>query len=261
MRLQKEEKKNLPINIKPSKWLVCIGKKRERKKAIEERRLFRGLQIIPTTSFYDESHGHKPGENNWTKFGFDLHPQVSLAAGGLVLLFIVLSVVFQEQSGKFFQYFLDGIGNSFGWLYVLASNFFVIVMLLLAASNFGKLRIGGPDALPEFSTGSWYAMLISAGMGIGLMFWSVAEPVFHYIAPSPMFEVPDHILLGVVDLLVALCGNVHSAYFQRAHRAGIYTGRDDIPFTAFFSLDVGLRWIRAMAPNYRNGRHCQCRQQ
>ncbi|MDT8271777.1 MAG: BCCT family transporter [Desulfomonilia bacterium] len=151
--------------------------------------MFRGLQIIPTASYYDESHGHKPGENNWAGFGFDLHPQVFFAAGGLVLLFIVLTVIFREESAAFFQNILNGIGNTFGWLYILAANFFVIVMVLIASSDYGKIRIGGPDALPEFSTFSWYAMLISAGMGIGLMFWSVAEPVFHYMTPSPMFDV------------------------------------------------------------------------
>jgi choline/glycine/proline betaine transport protein len=114
---------------------------------------------------------------------------VSLAAGGLVLLFIVATVIFREQSASFFQHLLNGIGNTFGWLYILAANFFVIAMLLIAVSRYGRIRIGGPDALPEFSTFSWYAMLISAGMGIGLMFWSVAEPVFHYASPSPMFDV------------------------------------------------------------------------
>lgn len=85
---------------------------------------------------------------------------------------------------------LDGIGNPFGWLYILAANFFVIVTVLLAFSQYGKHRIGGPDALPEFSNICWYAMLISVGMGIGLMIWSVAEPIFHYMKPSPMFDVP-----------------------------------------------------------------------
>ncbi len=163
---------------------------KEKKKAINERRPFRGLQIIPTASYYDESHGRKPGENNWTGFGFDIHPQVSLTAGGLVLLFIVLTILYREQSAAFFQSMVDTIGNTFGWLYILAANFFVIVMILIAASDYGKIRVGGPDALPEFSTFAWYAMLISAGMGIGLMFWSVAEPIFHYMAPSPMFDVP-----------------------------------------------------------------------
>ncbi|VBB46391.1 conserved membrane hypothetical protein [uncultured Desulfatiglans sp.] len=163
---------------------------KQKEKAIHERRTFRGLQIIPTSSYYDDSRGHRPGENNWVGFGFDLHPQVSLVAGTLVLLFIVMTVIFREQAGAFFQSLLDGIGNTFGWLYILAANFFVIVMVLLAVSHYGKIRIGGPDALPEFSTFSWYSMLISAGMGIGLMFWSVAEPVFHYMTPSPMFDVP-----------------------------------------------------------------------
>lgn len=163
---------------------------KQAKKNIKERRTFRGLQIIPTSSYYDESEGHRPGENNWTGFGFDIHPQVSLAAGGLVLLFIVLTLVFREQAGIFFQTVLDGIGNTFGWLYILAANFFVLVMILIASSDYGKIRIGGPDALPEFSTVSWYAMLISAGMGIGLMFWSVGEPIFHFMTPSPMFDVP-----------------------------------------------------------------------
>ena len=162
---------------------------KQKRKAIKERRTFEGLQIVPTASFYDESHGHRPGENNWRGLGFDLHPQVSLAAGGLVLLFIVATVIFREQSASFFQHLLNGIGNTFGWLYILAANFFVIAMLMIAASRYGRIRIGGPDALPEFSTFSWYAMLISAGMGIGLMFWSVAEPVFHYANPSPMFDV------------------------------------------------------------------------
>ncbi len=184
----KEKRKELTYERKAIEMARAHWEK-QKEKAIKERQIFRGLQIVPTSSFYDESHGHKPGENNWTRFGFDLHPHVSLTAGGLVLLFIVLTVLFKDQSATLFQHLLDGIGNTFGWLYILAANFFVIAMLLIAASSYGKIRIGGPDALPEFSTFSWYAMLISAGMGIGLMFWSVAEPVFHYATPSPMFDV------------------------------------------------------------------------
>ncbi len=76
----------------------------QKKKAINERRTFRGLQIIPTASYYDESQGYKPGEKNWAGFGFDLHPQVSTISGGLILLFIVLTLVFREQSGAFFAF-------------------------------------------------------------------------------------------------------------------------------------------------------------
>ena len=186
---KKKKKKELTykrkaIEIAREQW------EKQRDKAIHERRPFRGLQIIPTKSFYDDSHGHTPGENNWVGFGFDMHPYVSLGAGILLLLFISLTLIFHDQAVNFFQGLLDGIGNLFGWLYILSANLFVIVMLIVAFSHYGRIKIGGPDALPEFSTPSWYAMLISAGMGIGLMFWSVAEPVFHFGSPSPMFDVP-----------------------------------------------------------------------
>jgi choline/glycine/proline betaine transport protein len=163
--------------------------KKQQKKVLKERNPFFGLQIIPKYTYYDESKGHKPGENNWKKWGFDIHPQVSSIAGGLIILFIVLTFVYRDQAGEFFTILLNSIGDTFGWLYMLSANFFVIIMIIIAASKYGSIKIGGPDAVPEFSTFSWYAMLISAGMGIGLMFWSVAEPIFHYTTPSPMFSV------------------------------------------------------------------------
>lgn len=162
---------------------------KQKRKAISERQSFRGLQIVPTASYYDDSHGHTPGEDNWVGFGFDLHPYVSFGAGILLMAFIALTIIFRDQSAQIFQNLLDGIGNLFGWLYILSANLFVLAMLLIASSHYGRIKIGGPDAMPEFSTLSWYAMLISAGMGIGLMFWSVAEPVFHFANPSPMFDV------------------------------------------------------------------------
>ena len=78
---KKEPKKELTykrkaIEIARDHW------ENQKKKAVKERETFHGLQIIPKASYYDESHGHQPGENNWSGFGFDLHPQVSLIAAG-----------------------------------------------------------------------------------------------------------------------------------------------------------------------------------
>jgi choline/glycine/proline betaine transport protein len=160
-----------------------------KKRSIENREPFYGLQVQPTASFYDEAEGRKPGDKNWVGFGFDLHPWVSFVAAGLIALFIAGTLYYGESAQEFFNNTLSVIGNNFGWLYILAANFFIIVMVALAISKYGKLRIGGPDAVPEFSTWAWYAMLLSAGMGIGLMFWSVAEPIFHFASPSPMFQV------------------------------------------------------------------------
>lgn len=72
-----------------------------------------------------------------------------------------------------------------GWFFVLASSFFVLFVLWLAASKYGKIPLGADDEKPEFRTISWIAMMFSAGMGIGLMFWGVAEPLTHYATPPP----------------------------------------------------------------------------
>jgi choline/glycine/proline betaine transport protein len=158
-----------------------------RLKAIEEREKFYGLQVEPEVEYYEEVAHREPGDTNWVGFGFDIHPHVTFAAAALLLLFVAWTLLAGEQAASVFNSLLSGISSGFGWLYIAAANIFVIAMAFFAFSNYGKIRIGGPDAKPEFSNFAWYAMLISAGMGIGLMFWSVAEPIFHFGSPSPMF--------------------------------------------------------------------------
>ena len=160
----------------------------ERLKAIEEREQFYGLQIDPEVEYYEEVSDREPGDTNWVGFGFDIHPQVTFVAAGLLLAFVGWTLLAGEQAASVFSSLLSGISSNFGWLYISAANVFVIAMALFAFSRYGKIRIGGPEAKPEFSNFAWYAMLISAGMGIGLMFWSVAEPIFHFGSPSPMFN-------------------------------------------------------------------------
>ncbi|MEO8856349.1 MAG: BCCT family transporter [Burkholderiaceae bacterium] len=70
-----------------------------------------------------------------------------------------------------------------GWLYLLVVFFLVVFLIYLACSRFARLRIGGEDATPEFSKPTWFAMLFSAGMGIGLVFWGTAEPISHLVTP------------------------------------------------------------------------------
>ncbi len=96
--------------------------------------------------------------------------------------------MFQDQVGRLFDAAMTSITATMGWFFILAVNVFIISVVVYAFGRFGSIRIGGKDAKSEFSTVSWYAMLLSAGMGIGLMFWSVGEPILHYGHPSPMFE-------------------------------------------------------------------------
>ena len=158
-----------------------------RRRAIAERASFEGLQIDPEIDFYPEVADREPGDTNVVKWGFDLHPQVSLTTGGLLLVFLLWVFLAPSSSAETLGGILDWVNNTWGWYFILMGNIFIIACAFFAFSRFGKIRIGGPDALPEFSTGAWYAMLISAGMGIGLMFYSVGEPMFHLNTPSPFW--------------------------------------------------------------------------
>ncbi|SEA42649.1 choline/glycine/proline betaine transport protein [Psychroflexus halocasei] len=101
----------------------------------------------------------------------------------LILILIFFGVVFPEAMDEKLTAFKFWSSNSFGWLFVLAVNIILVFSIYLAFSKYGKIRLGGADARPAYSKTSWFAMLFSAGMGIGLMFYSIGEPVTHYGTP------------------------------------------------------------------------------
>ena len=78
-----------------------------------------------------------------------------------------------------------GTISNFGWLFVLASTLFVVFIVFVAASRFGKIPLGGDAEEPEYSTGSWVSMMFATGMGIGLIFYGVGEPLYFYMSPPP----------------------------------------------------------------------------
>lgn len=180
------DEKNMTESQRKAIEIAREQERLEREQAIRERDPFYGLQVEPSASYYEETK-REPGDENIVGWGFDLHPWVTFIAAGLIIIFIALTLGFREQSSEIYSSALNIIGSSFGWLYIIAANIFIIFMGYVALGRFGKIRIGGPDARPEFSTWSWFAMLMSAGMGIGLMFWSVGEPMFHLSDPSPIF--------------------------------------------------------------------------
>ncbi len=124
-------------------------------------------------------------------FGMDMNPVVSIGAGLIVLLFSAFALFNLEQANAIFVSVKTAIVSNFDWLFILSSNFFIGVSLFVAFSKLGKVRIGGVNAKPEFSNFAWYSMLISAGMGIGLMFWAVGEPLYHNAITPPIFNNPD----------------------------------------------------------------------
>jgi choline/glycine/proline betaine transport protein len=120
-------------------------------------------------------------------FGLDVNGPVFFTSAITIIIIIVLTLMFKEGAQEAFTATQDFVANSAGWFFILSVNIFLIFMIYLAFSKFGQLRIGGPSAKPEFKTLSWFAMLFSAGMGIGLLFWSISEPIYHFLSP-PMAE-------------------------------------------------------------------------
>ncbi|MFW6390039.1 MAG: BCCT family transporter [Halanaerobiales bacterium] len=128
---------------------------------------------------------------NFKKWGLDMNPVVSLGAGIIVLLFSAFAFFNLEQANKIFELLNSSIVSNFDWLFILSSSLFIFISLYLAFSRLGSVRIGGLEAEPEFSNFAWYSMLISAGMGIGLMFWAVGEPLYHAEYMPPIFTDPN----------------------------------------------------------------------
>ena len=114
---------------------------------------------------------------------FDIHGPVFWPASILLALFITVTLVVGEPMEQVFTTIQNWISDHFGWFLVLVVNFYLFFALYFAFSKFGNIRLGGKGAVPEFSRGAWFAMLFSAGMGIGILFWSVAEPMFHFTDP------------------------------------------------------------------------------
>jgi len=113
----------------------------------------------------------------------EAHPVVFPVGAGLIVLFVTLSALWPRRALMLFTTLKDGIAAHFSWLYVVSMTGFLLFVLWLAWSRFGRLRLGKDDERPEFSRLSWFAMLFSAGMGIGMLFFGVAEPLFHAVSP------------------------------------------------------------------------------
>jgi len=123
---------------------------------------------------------------------FDVYPRVFYPSLIFILAFVLLSILGGEPVRVFFDKTAYLVTESTGWLFILGVNLFVVICLYIAFSKYGKHRLGGKHAKPEFTVFSWFAMLFSAGMGIGLLYFSVSEPITHFANPPiPVDSVKD----------------------------------------------------------------------
>jgi choline/glycine/proline betaine transport protein len=133
----------------------------------------------------DKNNDGARGRGGWLQL--DVHPYVFFISAGMIVGFVALTLVFEANIDNLFSIVQTAISKYTGWFFVGAMNIILIYIVALLLGRFGNIRIGGEGARPEFSTAAWYAMLFSAGMGIGLLFYGVAEPMFHFVA-SPLAE-------------------------------------------------------------------------
>ncbi|WP_017623383.1 BCCT family transporter [Nocardiopsis chromatogenes] len=122
-------------------------------------------------------------------------------SGAVVLAFLIVGVAIPERFGEITSAVRVGIGQYFGWLYVLATTFFLLLSIFLMVSRYGNIRLGPDSSRPEFSTMAWFAMLFTAGMGIGLVFYGVYEPTLHLqdefvnsVGPDPASQAMQYTL-------------------------------------------------------------------
>ena len=114
------------------------------------------------------------------KFGFEVHLGVFSISAILIVAFISLTLFDPIGAKEILDISKAWTLSSFDWLFVMATDIILLFMIYILFSKFGKIRLGGDDAKTEFSTLSWFAMLFSAGMGIGLIYYGAAEPISHY---------------------------------------------------------------------------------
>ncbi|OON59664.1 glycine/betaine ABC transporter permease [Massilia sp. KIM] len=108
-----------------------------------------------------------------------------LLSAGFILCIVVWGVLAPEHMDAVFDTALAAVTRNFGWLYLWIVLGLVLFALFVAMSRYGNLKLGSEDEEPEFSLGSWFSMLFAAGMGIGLVYWGVAEPISHFMHAPP----------------------------------------------------------------------------
>ncbi|MDT8453369.1 MAG: BCCT family transporter, partial [Gammaproteobacteria bacterium] len=124
------------------------------------------------------------GQDNYStsKFGvsIDIHSAVFAFSSLFILAFVIITLALPDVTGPMFNDMRGWVTSNLSWFFLLAGNIFLLACLVLIVSPLGKVRIGGAEAAADFSYISWFSMLFAAGMGVGLMFYGVSEPLTHY---------------------------------------------------------------------------------
>jgi choline/glycine/proline betaine transport protein len=109
--------------------------------------------------------------------------QVFIPSIILILALLIICMLFPEIANKIFFFAQEEFSDAFGWFYLISVAIFLIALVIIATSSYGNIKLGSDDCKPEYSFTSWIAMLFAAGMGIGLIYYGVGEPIRHFASP------------------------------------------------------------------------------
>ena len=126
---------------------------------------------------------HQVGQDNIQIFGLDINAPVFLTSSLTIIIFVLIALVFQEKAKVVFEDIRVWITSQLDWVFLLTCSLLALFCLYLIVSPLGKIRLGGQQAKSDYSTLTWIAMLFSAGLAIGLVYWGIAEPVQHFQTP------------------------------------------------------------------------------
>ncbi len=135
--------------------------------------------LDPDPRIFDFETEYELGQDNIRPFGLDIHNPVFVISAVVIIGFVMIALANQEEAAKFFGWFRPFLTSTFDWFLMLSINVMVVFCVFLAVSPLGKVTIGGKDAVPDYSYAGWIAMLFSAGIGIGLLFFGVLEPMYY----------------------------------------------------------------------------------
>ena len=131
------------------------------------------------------------GRDNVQFLGLDVHNPVFAVSSLTIIAFVTGVLAFRDVAAGAFNALYSWLTSTLDWVFMGAANIVVLFCLVLLVTPVGRIRLGGPDARPDYSAWSWFAMLFAAGIGIGLMFFGVAEPLDHFLSPPLGLDPAD----------------------------------------------------------------------
>ncbi|OZT73774.1 BCCT family transporter [Vreelandella boliviensis] len=185
--------------------------------------------------------------------GFDIHNRVFVVSALASAIFIILTLLFPERAGSAFQSIVAFSTGTLDWYFMILVDFFILFCLALVVLPYGSVRLGGADARPDHSYLSWFAMLFTAGIGIGLLFFGVLEPVYHANVSLPLgiaspfgadgvlnpAAIDDASAMGLAGTYLHWGIHGWAVYVVMALALGLFTYNKGLPFSirsAFFPI-------------------------